>query len=84
MKSLHLNLDRRTGFAKVGSTATTPTAVCPEEESLTHSVVRSVLQGYALIEYEERKEAEDAISSMNNQEFLTRTVKVDWAFRKGP
>mmetsp|Transcript_4 Transcript_4/g.40 ORF Transcript_4/g.40 Transcript_4/m.40 type:complete len:127 (-) Transcript_4:395-775(-) len=54
VKSLHLNLDRRTGFAK----------------------------GYALLEYEERQEAEDAIASMNGQEFFTRKIKVDWAFKK--
>ena len=41
-----------------------------------------VLQGYVLLEYEERQEAEDAIASMNGQEFLTRRIKVDWAFKK--
>ena len=56
LKNLHLNLDRRTGYAK----------------------------GYAFIEYEQRKDAEEAIESMNGKEVSGKVVKIDWAFRETP
>lgn len=37
-------------------------------------------QGYALIEYESKDEAAEAIERMNGQEFLGKTLTVDWAF----
>lgn len=42
-----------------------------------------VIKGYALIEYENFEEAQNAISSMNGAEFLTQTLTVDWAFSSG-
>lgn len=41
------------------------------------------VKGYALIEYENLEEAQNAISSMNGAEFLTQTINVDWAFSSG-
>lgn len=51
--------------------------------SLCASGVRA-LQGYAMVEYATKKEAEDAISSMNGQEFLNQPLQVTWCFTKGP
>jgi len=42
------------------------------------------VKGYSLIEYETKKEAEDAISKMNGAEFMGQTLHVDWAFSSGP
>lgn len=41
-------------------------------------------QGYALIEYENFEEAQNAITAMNGGELLTQTLTVDWAFSNGP
>lgn len=40
-------------------------------------------QGYALIEFEKREEAEAAIKGMNDKPILGQDVKVDWAIVKG-
>jgi len=42
------------------------------------------VKGYALIEFENIKEAQSAIDSMNGVELTGSTVAVDWAFGKGP
>ncbi len=44
---------------------------------------RGVVQGYALVEYERKEEAENAIASMNGKPLLGQNVSVDWAFIKG-
>ncbi|KAG1056703.1 hypothetical protein G6F46_005002 [Rhizopus delemar] len=56
VKTVHLNLDRQTGYVK----------------------------GYAFIEYESRKEAEAAVEQANGTRYLGETIKVDYAFVKGP
>ncbi|KAJ4724341.1 RNA-binding protein 8A-like [Melia azedarach] len=42
------------------------------------------VKGYALIEYENFEEAQNAITAMNGTELLTQTINVDWAFSSGP
>lgn len=40
-------------------------------------------KGYALIEYNEKSEAQDAINALHGTELLGKSVKVDWAFVGG-
>jgi RNA-binding protein 8A len=40
------------------------------------------VKGYALIEYNDKKEAQAAIDSMNGAELLEKKLVVDWAFKK--
>jgi RNA-binding protein 8A len=54
IKSIHMNLDRKTGFVK----------------------------GYALVEYSEREEAQDAINALHGKPVLGRKIGVHWAFCK--
>ncbi|KAI8562317.1 hypothetical protein RHMOL_Rhmol03G0027500 [Rhododendron molle] len=75
VKNLHLNLDRRSGFAKASNRSIY--FFCYFFFICEYSF------GYALIEYEEFQAAKDAISTMNGAELLTRTIFVDWAFSKG-
>eukprot|EP00850_Spirogloea_muscicola_P014026 SM000098S25106 [mRNA] locus=s98:199518:200703:- [translate_table: standard] len=42
------------------------------------------VKGYALLEYETRAEAQEAITSFNGAELLTQTIHVSWAFSAGP
>mmetsp|Transcript_27416 Transcript_27416/g.26215 ORF Transcript_27416/g.26215 Transcript_27416/m.26215 type:complete len:135 (+) Transcript_27416:111-515(+) len=38
------------------------------------------VKGYALVEFDSREEAKDAIKKMNGKELLGQSVGVDWAF----
>lgn len=40
------------------------------------------VKGYALVEYEKKSEAEEAISQMDGEELLGQTVNCAWAFVK--
>jgi RNA-binding protein 8A len=42
------------------------------------------IKGYALIQYADKSEGEEAIRDMNGQELLKRQLAVDWAFVDGP
>ncbi|KAK2966744.1 hypothetical protein RJ640_001068 [Escallonia rubra] len=48
------------------------------------SVMVGPNNGYALIEYENFVEAQNATSKMNGARILGRTISVDWAFIKAP
>lgn len=40
------------------------------------------MQGYALVEFETKEEAERAIKELDGVELLEQTLKLDWAFVK--
>jgi RNA recognition motif-containing protein len=40
----------------------------------------TIFKGYALIEFETKEEAAEAIEKMNGQDFLGNSLTVDWAF----
>jgi len=42
------------------------------------------VKGYALIEYEMKKEAQSAIDNLNGKQLLTQAISVNWAFSSGP
>ena len=96
IKNLHLNLDRRTGFVKVrrAQLARTRARLCPPclarlpclcALDMSHAALRPPpRQGYALVEYEDLKQAQDAISTMNGAQLMGASISVDWAFSRGP
>jgi RNA-binding protein 8A len=38
------------------------------------------VKGYALVEFDDKAEAQQAINEVNGQEILGQVVSVDWAF----
>lgn len=42
------------------------------------------MQGYALMEYKAREEAETAIEELDGSTFLDKEIRVTWAFVKPP
>ena len=44
----------------------------------------AVMQGYALLEFKAREEAETAIADLDGSKFLGRELGVTWAFVKAP
>lgn len=82
VKNIHVNLDRRTGFVKVRCHGAAQ-LVRGWATALTRAFYvpwPAVTQGYALVEFENKKEAEEAIAAMNGGQILGETVSVDWAF----
>lgn len=42
------------------------------------------VKGYALVEYGTQADAQAAIDQLDGQDFLTKRLKVSWAFHKEP
>ena len=40
-------------------------------------------KGYALIEYSQKSEAQDAINALHSTDFLGQSIRVNWAFVGG-
>ncbi len=45
-----------------------------------HRNLNGTAKEYALIEFQEQSDAQDAINRMHGTQFLRQTIKVDWAF----
>lgn len=42
------------------------------------------IKGYALVEFEDKKQAQEAIEKSNGADLLGSVLTVDWAFSRGP
>ena len=42
------------------------------------------VKGYALLEYASLDEAKQTIEDFNETDYLGKTIRVDWAFKKPP
>lgn len=82
IKDVHFNLDRRTGYVKVSCWKQMRAKVLIETVGCCFFFL--VWQGYALIKYETRREAQLAVDDGNNTKFLGQLIQVDFAFAKGP
>lgn len=47
-------------------------------------LLAELVQGYALVEYKTRDEAEAALEGMDRSSFLEREIRATWAFVKPP
>nr|POE99436.1 rna-binding protein 8a [Quercus suber] len=78
VKSVQMNLDRRSGFVKVR----------PVHQAYSNGFSCIVLilnpQGYVFIEYSTLQEAQAAISATDGEELLEQKLRVDWAFVRAP
>merc|ERR1712118_101130 len=45
---------------------------------------KGFIKGYALVEYDSRKNAERALNEIDGKTFLGKEVRVDWVFAEGP
>ncbi|OAA40595.1 Nucleotide-binding, alpha-beta plait [Metarhizium rileyi] len=77
IKNLHLNLDRRSGYVKVG-------AFIKETKNPGKRGTLNMVQGYALIEYTTLEEARAAIDGAHETKLLDQTISVDFAFVRPP
>lgn len=83
VKNIQLNLDRRTGFVKVVFHTMGFFIALPYPLPILQKFTATTSsQGYALIEFAEHEEAENAIRNMNGAEILGLKVDVYWAFSK--
>ena len=53
--------------------------VMPTQTSNSHSEVAGVARNFALIEYEDVEDGEDAVFNMNDSEFFGKVIAVHWA-----
>ena len=42
------------------------------------------VKGYALLEYASLEEAQQTIADFDQQDYMGKTIRVDWAFKKKP
>ena len=76
IKNIHLNIDRRTGYLKVG--------LFLWFRNFWGFYLNFVFKGYALIEYENFNEAKNALNGMGGKKINGQEISVSWAFVKGP
>jgi len=84
VRAVHVNLDRQTGAAKVRTDAREAAGrarpACRARSLSRCDASLSRTQGYALVEFAEKKEAESAIAALDGSELLGSAISVSWAF----
>lgn len=58
--------------------------MCEVAKAEAQHECRDDVQGYALVEYRSREEAQAAISELDRTLFLDQEIRVTWAFVKPP